>query len=638
MTTNEYLPTAYQQIIYKSKYARWIEEEGRREDFDETVDRYLEFLFSSVKNKHGWYDEDIKSELRESILALETLPSMRAFMTAGPAAERSNISTFNCAFTAVEGPEAFDEALYILMNGTGLGFSVELEDVAKLPTIPNEFTYASTDQVYMVGDSKEGWSYALKYVIESLYSGIIPDWDLSEVRPAGARLKVFGGRASGPEPLNLLLNQTVRLFMEARGRKLTPIECHRLMCYIAEIVVVGGVRRAALISLSDLDDIQMRMAKSGEWWKNTPEFGRSNNSAVYDSIPTKEKFFEEWNALRDSGSGERGIFNRHAARNRVAKIGRNPDLIKGTNPCGEILLRSKQFCNLSSITVHGDDTIDDLRRKARRAAIIGTLQSTLTDFPYLSEAWAKNTNEERLLGVSLNGIFSNPLLFTGDYSSVLEELRSEVHKVNAELADEMGIPRSKAMTTIKPEGSTSQMVMTSSGIHTWFASEYVRRVRGDNKDAMTELLKFYGVSHELDVFNDSQTVFSFPLTAPEGAATRETFSTLELLEIFKTYSNKWTDHNPSITINVRDDEWQMVGEWVYDNFDEVVGCSFLPYDGGSYVQAPYEEVSSEEFSELLESTPTYIPWESLSVFETEYDGKAESALACMSGGCEVDTI
>lgn len=638
MTTNQHLHTAYQQVIYKSKYARWLEDEKRREEYDETVDRYLNFMFDSVNRKHNWYDPDIRNELREAILGLDVLPSMRAFMTAGPAAERSNIATFNCAFVAVDHWRAFDEVLYILMNGTGVGFSVEREDVEQLPTIPQEFEYASTDEAHIVGDSKEGWAYALKYVIESLYEGKVPDWDLSEVRPAGSRLKTFGGRSSGPEPLNLLLNQTVRLFLDARGRKLTPFECHALMCYIAEIVVVGGVRRAALISLSDLNDDTMRDAKTGEWWKRHPEFGRSNNSAIYDEKPSYEDFMQEWKALKESQSGERGIFNREGARKRVEAIGRDGSKIKGTNPCGEILLRSQQFCNLSSVTVLADDTLEDLKRKVRVGAIIGTLQSTLTDFPYLRKEWSENTAEERLLGVSLNGIFSNPLLFEGDYEEVLKELREVAWGTNAEIADTIGIARSEAITTVKPEGTTSQMVMTSSGIHTWHDDAYIRRIRADKKDAMTEFLKFSGVDWEEDQFSDGQVVFNFPIKAPEEAATRDDFTAIELLEIFKTYSEHWTDHNPSITINVRDDEWDEVAEWVYDNFKYIVGVSFLPYDGGTYVQAPYESVEYEELKELEERTPQELPWEALALFETEYDGNAEQQMACMSGGCSVDYI
>lgn len=633
----EYFPTAYQSVIYKTRYSRWLDNQQRREEWPETVGRYVDFMFDRAKREYGLEDEVLKEQVYDNILNLQVMPSMRALMTAGPALERSNIAGYNCAYLAVDEPIAFDEALYILMNGTGVGFSVERQYTNKLPQVPTNYDFSNTK--YVVDDSKEGWAYALRHVVESLYDGVIPDWDLSEIRPKGARLKTFGGRASGPEPLDELLNFVVKTFLEAQGRKLTPLECHEIMCKVGDIVVVGGVRRAALISLSNLDDPAMRDAKSGKWWEEKPHLRLANNSAVYESKPDRATFDEEWAALRASGSGERGMFSRYGAQAKAAKMGRElADF--GVNPCGEIILRNKGFCNLSSVVIRPEDTEETLREKVRIATVIGTLQSSLTKFPYLSDKWTKNAEEERLLGVSIGGVFNNPLMYERGkgLEQRLESLRDYTVAVNRQLAHRLGINPSASITTVKPEGNSSQLNNVSSGIHPWHDKFYIRNIRGNESDPISKFMEFYGVKTEDDNMSGNTKVFSFPITAPEEAKTRDELTAIEHLEVWLTYSEHWAHHNPSVTINVRDDEWDEVADWVYDHFDRVVGVSFLPYSDHTYEQAPYEECNLADLFELQEKTPDELPWEVLSMFELEDSTTGTQELSCMAGGCEITSI
>lgn len=636
----EHFDTPYQSVIYKTRYSRWIEQESRREEWPETVQRYVDYMFDHVDEQHGFKDDELKQELYNGIYNLDVLPSMRALRTAGPALERSDIAAYNCAYLAVDEPIAFDEALFILMNGTGVGFSVEKHYVDKLPQVPNNM--ATTDHKFVVPDSKEGWARALRHVVLSLYSGVIPDWDLSEVRPEGARLKTFGGFASGPEPLNDLLNFVVETFVNAVGRKLSTLECHEIMCMVGDIVVVGGVRRAALISLSNLDDDNMRDAKSGNWWEDKGHLRLANNSAVYEEKPSRDLFDKEWDSLIASKSGERGIFNREGAAKKAAKMGRDLSYDLGTNPCGEILLRNKQFCNLSTVMVKPDDTPGTMKQKIRLATIIGTLQSTLTDFPYLSDKWKENCEEERLLGVSIGGIFNNPMTYERGkgLEELLRNLRELSVAVNMQYAHKLGINRSKSITTNKPDGNSSQLVGVPSGMHPWHADYYVRNIQGTKHDPVSEFLKWYGVENDTYMADESgrTDVFSFPIKVPEVAKTRDEVTAIEHLEVWKTYSEHWTHHNPSVTISVKDHEWGAVGDWVYENFDYIVGVSFLPYSDHVYKQAPYEDTDERGYKELLDKNPDSLPWENLSLFE-EYDtSNAGQQYSCMAGGCTVDAL
>lgn len=634
----EYFPTAYQSVIYKTRYSRWMEDQKRREEWPETVRRYVDFMFDRTKREYGYENEALKEDVYQHILNLEVMPSMRALMTAGPALERSNIAGYNCAYLAIDEPIAFDEALYILMNGTGVGFSVERKFTERLPSVPENFDMA--EGKYLVGDSKEGWAEALRHVVLSLFNGIVPDWDLSDIRPKGARLKTFGGRASGPQPLDDLLNFVVRIFLNASGRKLTPMECHEIMCMVGDIVVVGGVRRAALISLSDLSDEELRDAKSGSWWEEKGHLRLANNSAVYLEKPTRETFDEEWAALKASGSGERGMFSRYGAEKKAAAMGRDLDYDFGVNPCGEIILRNKGFCNLSSIVIRPEDTRETLKKKAEIATVIGTLQSSLTDFPYLSDKWKKNAEEERLLGVSIGGVFNNPLMYERGrgLEEFLRELRDYTVAVNRKMAHDMGINPSKSITTIKPEGNSSQLTGVSSGIHPWHDEFYIRNIRGNDSDPISEFLEFYGVKTEEDVMSKNTKVFSFPIMAPEDAKTRKELTAIEHLEVWLAYSENWAHHNPSVTVNIREHEWDEVADWVYDHFDRVVGVSFLPYDDHTYQQAPYEPCNLADYFKLEEKTPDSLPWEALSTFELEDSTTSSQELACMAGGCTIEAI
>mgnify|MGYP005990127933 CR=1 FL=1 len=635
---NNLLPTPYQEFIHKSRYARWIEDEGRRENFDETVERYLKFMVNQVKGKHN-YDLSSKdvSDLREGILNLEIMPSMRAMMTAGPALARDNICGYNCSYIPVDSPRSFDECMYILMCGTGVGFSVERENVEKLPTISDNFH--ATDTTIKVGDSKPGWAKAYRELVALLYAGQVPEIDVSAVRPAGERLKTMGGRASGPQPLVDLFNFTIETFKKASGRKLFPIECHDLMCKVGEIVVVGGVRRSALISLSNLNDDQMAHAKSGMWWENEGQRALANNSVSYKGKPEMGTFMREWVSLYESKSGERGIFNRQAADIQVGRNGRREQgHMWGTNPCSEIILRPYQFCNLSEIVVRESDDLASLKRKVRLATILGTLQSTMTDFKYLRNVWKKNTEEERLLGVSLTGIMDHPVLSKNvDSKRWLEEMKEEAVKVNKEYAKKLGIPQSAAITCVKPSGTVSQLVDAASGIHARHHPHYIRTVRGDNKDPLTQFLIESGVHNERDVMKpDSTTVFSFPMESPKGAVTRTEMTAIEQLELWKTYALHWCEHKPSITVSVKEEEWMEVGAWVYENFDVASGVSFLPFSDHTYQQAPYQDIEPDDYLEWKQMmSHVEIDWSRLTEFEKEDNTTGSRELACTAGVCEV---
>ena len=632
------LPTAYQQFIHKSRYARWIENDQRRENWDETVSRYVNFMkehvFSKLAHKLG--DSDV-AEIEQSILSQDVMPSMRAMMTAGEALERDNVAGFNCSYIPVDSPRSFDECMYILMCGTGVGFSVERENVDKMPVVSDNFH--KTDTVIKVGDSKPGWAKAYRELVALLYAGQIPQIDMSAVRAAGERLKVMGGRASGPQPLQELFSFTIETFKKAAGRKLFPIECHDLMCKVGEIVVVGGVRRSALISLSNLNDDQMAHAKSGMWWENEGQRALANNSVAYKGKPEMGTFLREWLALYDSKSGERGIFNREAADKQVARNGRRETgHMWGTNPCSEIILRPYQFCNLSEVMVRESDDLDSLKRKVRVATIIGTMQSTLTNFKYLRKIWKDNTEEERLLGVSLTGIMDHPVLSKNvDSKRWLEEMRQVAVDTNEEFAQMLGIPRSAAITCVKPSGTVSQLTDTASGIHARHNDYYIRTVRGDNKDPLTQFLIEQGIHNEPDVMKpDSTTVFSFAMKSPQGAVTRTQMTAIDQLELWKTYAIHWCEHKPSVTISVKEEEWMEVGAWVYENFEVASGVSFLPHSDHTYQQAPYQDINVDEYTEWkLQYGEVSIDWNKLTEFEKEDNTTGSRELACTAGVCEV---
>ena len=630
---SNYLPTDYQTFIATSRYARWLEDENRRETWPETVQRYINYMATT-----GLPPKDLE-EIEEAIINLEVMPSMRALMTAGVAADRDNTCIYNCSYLPVDHIRAFDEAMFILLCGTGVGFSVERQSIAKLPDVPDALEIS--DDIIAVKDSKEGWARALHKLLSHLYSGDIPKWDLSAIRPAGARLKTFGGRASGPEPLNDLFNFVVDKFKAAAGRKLTSIECHDIMCKIGEVVVVGGVRRSAMISLSNLSDGRMAHAKSGQWWENEGQRALANNSVAYTDKPDMEGFMREWLALVESKSGERGIFSRTAADNHVKMNGRRETGHEwGTNPCSEIILRPYQFCNLTEVVVRETDDLESLRRKVRLATILGTAQSTFTKMPYLRNIWQKNTEEERLLGVSLTGIMDNPVLSkTVDSPRWLQELKAQAIDVNRIYADKLGINPSTAITCVKPSGTVSQLVDSASGIHARHSEYYIRTVRGDNKDPLTQFMKDSGIPHEPCVMKpDSTTVFSFPTKSPTGAVTRNDMTALQQLDLWKNYALHWCEHKPSVTITVKDAEWMAVGAWVYENFDICSGISFLPHSDHTYAQAPYQEVPKEDYEELKAVMPKRIDWSALSAYEKVDTTSGSQTLACTAGACELVDI
>ena len=631
--SSNYLPTPYQEFIAKSRYARWLEDKGRRETWSETVDRYMtEVVGDKVP-------ADTAEEIRDAILGLRVMPSMRALMTAGPALHRDNTSGYNCSYLPVDDPKSFDEAMFILLCGTGVGFSVERQFVSKLPEVPDELFMSETTVV--VKDSKEGWAKAFRQVLSLLWAGEVPKWDVSKVRPAGARLKTFGGRASGPAPLVDLFNFAVATFHKAKGRKLSSLECHDLMCKIGQVVVVGGVRRSAMISLSNLSDDRMRHAKSGNWWDTEGQRALANNSVCYTEKPDAELFIKEWGALIESKSGERGIFNRKAAEAQAVKNGRRDGGFEwGTNPCSEIILRPYQFCNLTEVVVRREDDEVTLREKVRLATILGTIQASFTKFPYLRKVWQNNTEEERLLGVSLTGIMDNPLMTSENQllDGLLENLKRTAVDTNKIWAKKLGIPASAAITCVKPSGTVSQLVDSASGIHARHSEFYIRTVRGDNKDPLTEFLIDEGVPCEPDVMNpNSTTVFSFPVKAPGGyyVPVRGDQSAVEQLETWLIYQRHWCEHKPSITVSVRDEEWMDVGAFVFKHFDEMSGVSFLPHSDHTYQQAPYQECTVEEYEEALSRMPKSIDWDKLSAYELEDNTSGMQTLACSSDGCEI---
>ena len=617
---------AYQQYIHKSRYARYLPQEERRETWKETITRYIRYWGDKLT-------EEERVEISQAIYKLEVMPSMRALMTAGPALDRDNMAGFNCSYIAIDSPRSFDEMMYVLMCGTGVGYSVEDQYISKLPEIAEEFH--ATDTVIHVPDSKVGWAKSYRELVSLLYSGQVPEWDTSRVRPAGSALKTFGGRASGAEPLIDLFRFTVRTFKEAAGRKLTSLECHDLCCKIAQIVVVGGVRRSALISLSDLSDDALRQAKHGAWYNTESQRGLANNSACYTSKPSFEQFLDEWRSLYESKSGERGIFSRAASQKQAERNGRrdsNRDF--GTNPCSEIILRKSQVCNLSEVVVRPQDTAQSLRRKVRIATILGTLQATLTDFRYLRNIWKTNTEEESLLGVSLTGILDNPLLTleNEDLDLLLEDLRDVSITTNKEWAERLGIPQSTAITCVKPSGTVSQLVDSASGIHGRYAPYYIRRVRADMRDPLCKVLEDAGVPCEMDNFSPSTKVFSFPKQAPEGAVFASEQSGMEQLELWAKYQEHWCEHKPSITVYYRDSEFLEIGNWVYNNFDSISGISFLPYDEHSYAQAPYEQITEEEYNEMVKDFPTEFDW---NLNEEDDFTEGAQTLACVGNSCEL---
>ena len=637
--TSNYLPTSYQEFIHLSRYSRWLPDKGRRETWDETITRYFDFFTEHQKETVNFdLSKNLRNELEQAVLGLRIMPSMRCVMTAGEALKRENIAGYNCSYVAVDRPQAFDEILYVLMNGTGVGFSVERQYISQLPQIADEFH--PTDTTIVVADSKLGWAKALKELVGMLYVGQIPRWDLSKIRPAGAPLKTFGGRASGPEPLESLFNFTVNIFKNASGRKLTSLESHDIVCKIAEVVVVGGVRRSALISLSNLSDGLMRHAKTGQWWNENGQRALANNSACYTEKPNIGIFMDEWKSLYDSKSGERGIFNRESANWMASKNGRrdveNQEF--GTNPCSEIILRSREFCNLSEVVVRINDTKETLLEKVRLATILGTFQSTLTNFKYISKTWKKNCEEERLLGVSLTGIMDCKLTNgkTPGLDKLLQELKNVAIKTNEEFANKFGINQSVAVTCVKPSGTVSQLTDSASGIHARHNPYYVRTVRGDKKDPLTKMMTDQGFPVEDDVMNPSHTaVFSFPMKVDNGAVFRTDMSAIEQLKLWKIYQENWCEHKPSVTITVKENEWLQVGAWVYENFNYMSGVSFLPFAEHIYKQAPYQDCTKQEYEILLQQMPEIVNWEKLSEYEQTDMTIGAQELACAAGFCEI---
>jgi len=634
----------YENFIALSRYARWLSEENRRETWGETVDRYFDFMLNHLFKEHSYEPESkLVEELKLAVFNRNVMPSMRSVMTAGAALDRDHVAGYNCSFVPVDSPRSFDETMYILMCGTGVGFSVEYKYVNKLPAVPETFEKSTT--VIVVEDSKQGWAKAYRELLALLWSGQIPAIDVSKVRPAGARLKTMGGRSSGPQPLVNLFDFTVAKFKSAAGRNLKPIEAHDIMCKIGEVVVVGGVRRSAMISLSNINDIEMAAAKSGNWWENNTQRSLSNNSVAYSRKPDMEQFIAEWKSLYDSKSGERGIYNVAAAQAQAAKYGRrDPDIHYGTNPCSEIILRPYQFCNLSEVVLRENDTKKDIERKVELATILGTWQSTLTDFKYLRKIWKDNTEEERLLGVSLTGQFGHKFMSGKEdlvsLEAFLMTLRESARAKNKDEAGKIGIPESAAITCVKPSGTVSQLVGVSSGMHAWHSPYYIRTVRGSKGDPISTFLKEVGIPVEDDVMKPNETyVFSFPVKAPEGAIVRNDLTAIEHLNIWLVYQRAWCEHKPSITVSVKEDEWMEVGAWVYKNFDEVSGISFLPHSDHSYKQAPYQEVTKEDYESLVAKMPKEIRWEDLSFYETEDGTSGTQTLACTSdGNCEIVDI
>jgi len=626
----EVLPTDYQTFIHQSRYSKWMPEEKKRENWRETVQRYMDNIVD------GKVSPEEQLQIEDAIINLEVMPSMRAMMTAGPAADRDNTCIYNCSYLTVDDPKAFDEAMFILLCGTGVGFSVERQYINKLPEVPVLY---HSDTTIVVKDSKEGWAKAFRQVLALLWAGEIPKWDMSLVRPAGSRLKTFGGRASGPAPLVDLFKFTTQTFKNAEGRKLNALECHDIMCFVGQIVVSGGVRRSAMISLSNLSDDRMRHAKSGQWWETAGHRALANNSVCYTERPDMESFLREWTSLVESKSGERGIFNREASKKQAAKNGRrDSEWNFGTNPCSEIILRPNQFCNLTEVVVRAEDTIESLERKVRIATVLGTIQSTFTKFPYLRKVWQRNTEEERLLGVSLTGIMDNPLMTTKNkgLEKTLEHLKNVAISTNAELASNLNIPPATAISCVKPSGTISQLVDSASGIHPRHSAYYIRTVRADTNDPLTKLMVDQGIPNEPCVMKpDSTVVFSFPIKSPDKAVLRDDLTAIEQLETWLMYQRHWCEHKPSVTITVRDEEWLEVASFVYKHFDEMSGISFLPHSDHTYQQAPYQEVGRSDYRMLDSLMPVSIDWSKLSDYEEDDNTASMQTLACSGDSCEI---
>ena len=638
---NNMLPTEYQSYIAISRYARWIEKENRRETWVETVDRYIDYMAKRYKElTKKKLDEKERARWFQAIFDLKVMPSMRALMTAGPALDKDNVAGFNCSYVAIDNVRTFDEIMYILMCGTGVGFSVERQYVDKLPDIAEQFH--KTETVIKVRDSKIGWAKSYRELIAMLYAGQIPQFDMSLVRPAGAKLKTFGGRASGPDPLRDLFKFSIEIFQKAKGRKLNSIECHDIVCKIADVVVCGGVRRSALISLSNLSDIRMRDAKTGQWWDNNPQRSYANNSVAYTEKPDIGTFMKEWVSLYDSKSGERGIFNRVASQKMATRSGRRDgEYDFGTNPCSEIVLRNKQFCNLSEVVVRPNDTEETLKEKIEIATIFGTLQSTLSNFRYLTKQWKDNTEEERLLGVSLTGIMDNFILSGGAFNqavlkSMLINLKDHAIETNKKWSKLLGVNQSTAITCVKPSGTVSQLVDSASGIHPRYSPYYLRTVRADKKDPLCDMMIDKGFHAEDDVMkpNDTKVIY-FPMKSPTDSVMRDAKSAIQQLEIWKTYQLYWCEHKPSITVYVKEHEWLEVGAWVYKNFDVMSGVSFLPHSEHSYQQAPYQEVDEDTYKKWLSKTPRNVNWMDLTKYEKEDNTTSSKELACAAGACEI---
>lgn len=627
------MQTDFQKYIHKSRYARWLDEKGRRETWEETVTRYCDFWKERYPNIFPY------EQVYNAILSMEVMPSMRALMTAGPALERDNIAGFNCSYLPIDDVRAFDEVMYILMNGTGVGYSVERQYINKLPEVAEQFY--CTDTIISVADSKAGWSAAFRQLISLLYQGQVPKWDTTKVRPAGARLKTFGGRASGPAPLEELFGYVVSVFKKAAGRKLTSIECSDIVCKTAEVVVVGGVRRSALICLSNLSDERMRNYKNGQWFIDDKQRSLANISTAYTEKPDVESFIKEWLALVESKSGERGIFNRRAAHKQAERTGRRKtEFDFGTNPCGEIILRPNGFCNLSEVVIRAGDTETDLQRKVEIATIIGTFQSTLTDYKYIRKKWKENAEEERLLGVSMTGIMDHALLSTvcNETKGILRWLKQHAIDTNTTWAGKLGINPSASITTVKPSGTVSQLVDSASGIHPRHNAYYIRTVRADSKDPLAIFLANAGVPCEEDLFNKNNVVFSFPIKAPDNCVTRNDVGAIKQLEHYLMFQQNWCEHNPSITVYVKEHEWLDVGAWVYKNLDMLGGVSFLPHSDHIYPQAPYQDIDAETYRQRFIEFPL-IDWEYFNNYEIDDATISMHELACVGGACEyVDAV
>lgn len=635
------LPTYYQQFIHKSRYARWIDSENRREEWDETISRYMNCLKEHLAVFCNYKMPDkLYTELYDAILKQSIMPSMRCVMTAGEALHRDNTAGYNCSYLPVDDLKSFDEAMYILMCGTGVGFSVEREYINKLPEVPDKLFAA--EETIVVYDSKEGWAKALRKLLALLWSGEIPNWDLSRIRPAGAKLKIFGGRASGPAPLESLFKFIILTFCNAKGRKLSSLECHDIMCKIGEVVVSGGVRRSAMISLSNLSDDRMRHAKTGEFYKTQPQRQMSNNSVAYTEKPDMTTFMREWLSLIESGTGERGMFYRGAAQNKAAENGRrDAEWAFGTNPCSEIILRPYQFCNLSEVIVRGEDSADDISKKVELATILGTFQATLTNFPYLRKVWKKNTEEERLLGVSLTGIMDNSIMNgqeVGNLAEILQQLKEVAIDTNKEFSEKLGIPQSTAITCVKPSGTVSQLTDSASGIHARHSQYYIRTVRGDKKDPITQFMIEKSIPWETDLWNNNNAVFSFPVKSPEGCIIRDDMTALQQLEFWKIYADNWCEHKPSITVSVGAEEWLEVGNWIYKNFNVASGLSFLPRKEHVYQQAPYQECTAEAYSDFAKIMPKDIDWTELTKYENDDNTVGSQTFACSGDSCEIVDI